>query len=165
MVSECLFCQIVSGAAPAHVIWEDSEHLAFLSIYPNTVGASVVIPRTHYPSYVAALPQEVAAGLHRAAAKVAHRLDQTFGDVARTAIVYEGYGIDHVHAKLFPLHGTAGNSGEQWRPIRSAITTFLDRYEGYVSTHDSHRADDAELRKLAEAIRASAGQPSSTSKS
>jgi hypothetical protein len=39
----CIFCNIVNGEAPCHKIWEDAKHLAFLSIFPNTQGFSVVI--------------------------------------------------------------------------------------------------------------------------
>jgi histidine triad (HIT) family protein len=149
----CVFCAIVAGTAPAHIVWEDDEHLAFLSIFPNTPGVTVVIPRQHHPSYVAALPADVAGRLHTAAIGVARLLDDALGDVARTAIIYEGYGVDHVHAKLYPLHGTAGNDGERWQPVHSKITTYFDRYQGYVSSHDSDRAPDDELAKLATTIR------------
>jgi histidine triad (HIT) family protein len=47
----CIFCQIVTGQAPCHTIWEDDGHLAFLSIFPNTPGFSVVLPKAHFPSY------------------------------------------------------------------------------------------------------------------
>ena len=45
----CIFCQIVEGKAPCHKVWEDEHHLAFLSIFPNTDGFTVVIPKKHYP--------------------------------------------------------------------------------------------------------------------
>lgn len=92
--------------------------------------------------------------LHQAARRVAHVLDAAFDDVARTGIMYEGYGIDHAYAKLFPMHGTAGNNGQSWRPIHSDIGTFFDSYRGYLSSHDAARADDAGLARLAEHIRA-----------
>lgn len=41
----CIFCQIVEGKAPCHKVWEDEHHLAFLSIFPNTDGFTVVIPK------------------------------------------------------------------------------------------------------------------------
>ena len=47
MVDDCVFCDIVSGDAPAHTVWENDEYLAFLSIFPNTEGATVVIPKDH----------------------------------------------------------------------------------------------------------------------
>lgn len=148
----CVFCEIVAGRAPAHVIYEDDEHLAFLSIFPNTEGASVVIPKDHHSSYIADIPAQVAHALHTTAIDVAQILDRAFDDTARTAFVYEGYGVDHVHAKLFPLHGTAAQ-GDQWQAMTSDISTYFDRYRGYVSSHDSDRADDDALAKLAAMIR------------
>ena len=55
MKNECIFCKIVKGEIPCHKIWEDEKHLAFLSIYPNTNGFSVVIPKKHFPSYAFSL--------------------------------------------------------------------------------------------------------------
>lgn len=149
----CVFCRIVSGQAPAHHIWEDAEHLAFLSIFPNTEGFSVVIPKAHRPSYVVEMEPSEYTALHLATREVARRLDAAFEDVARTGIMYEGYGVDHAHAKLFPMHGTAGNQGEDWREVASTIEGYFDRYQGYLSSHDHTRADDAWLAKVAELIR------------
>ena len=48
----CPFCEIAAGEAPCHKIWEDADHMAFLSIFPNTPGFSVVIPKRHVSSYL-----------------------------------------------------------------------------------------------------------------
>lgn len=48
---ECIFCGIVQNTSPAHILWEDEQHMAFLSIFPNTLGFGVVIPKQHYGSY------------------------------------------------------------------------------------------------------------------
>ena len=146
-MKDCLFCKIVRGESPAHKIWEDEEHLAFLSIYPNTPGFSVVIPKVHHPSYAFDLPNEVLSKLTIAAKHVARLLDRNLDGVARTGLIYEGYGVDHVHAKLFPMHGTGNDSSFQ--PIHSSVDKFFTRYEGYISSHDWKRADDAELSALA----------------
>jgi hypothetical protein len=69
-------------------------------------------------------------------------------------MVFEGFGVDHVHAKLIPMHGTAGL--EHWQPIESKSTKFFERYEGYLSSHDAARADDEHLAALAAKIRQSA---------
>ncbi len=60
---DCIFCKIVAGEAPCHKIWEDEKHLAFLSIFPNTEGFSVVIPKAHYSSYAFAQDDQVLAEL------------------------------------------------------------------------------------------------------
>ena len=150
-VPNCIFCQIVHGQAPAHIIWEDDAHLAFLSIYPNTQGFSVVIPKAHHPSYAFNLPDKVLADLTLAARQVGLLLDRALVGVARTGFIFEGYGVDHVHAKLFPMHGTGNDSS--FRPISSSVDRFFDRYEGYISSHDGRRANDEDLSRLAEHIR------------
>lgn len=151
---DCIFCRIVSGDAPCHSIWEDESHLAFLSIFPNTEGFSVVITKTHQSSYVVELDTRAYTGLHLAAREVARRLDAAFPDVARTGIMYEGYGVDHAHAKLFPMHGTAGNRGDDWKAVRSSVNVYFDRYRGYLSSHDHTRAKDTDLAVLTRRIRA-----------
>ncbi len=154
-MTDCIFCKIVSGEAPAHKIWEDEKHLAFLSIFPNTKGVSVVIPKAHYPSYAFDLPDDALDELILATKSVAKRLDKALSDVGRTAMVFEGFGVDHVHAKLFPMHGTADMS--KWRPIESKVQKYFNQYEGYISSHDYDRADDAALAALAEKIRQALG--------
>lgn len=150
-MKDCIFCQIVRGEAPAHTVWEDADHIAFLSIYPNTPGATVVIPREHHPSYAFDLGDSVLTKLTVAAKQVALLLDRKLPGVARTGMIFEGYGVDHVHAKLFPMHGTGTDSS--FRPIRSNVDKFFTAYEGYLSSHDWRRADDQELARIAQLIR------------
>ena len=70
-MNECIFCKIVAGEIPSYKILEDEEFLAFLSIFPNTEGVTVVIPKKHYPSYVFDLPDEVLNKLMSFTKKVA----------------------------------------------------------------------------------------------
>jgi diadenosine tetraphosphate (Ap4A) HIT family hydrolase len=146
---DCIFCKIVSGDSPSHKVWEDAEYLAFLSIYPNTQGVTVVIPKKHYPSYVLDLPEDVYINLVLAAKKVAKLLDSKLEDVARTAIVAEGFGVDHAHLKLFPMHGTKSHA---WKPMHSDIDQYFEQYPGYISSHDSAQADNGELEELAKKL-------------
>jgi histidine triad (HIT) family protein len=147
---DCIFCKIVAGDVPSHQIWEDEHYLAFLTIFPNTEGATVVIPKTHYSSYAFDLPDEVLSNLLLATKKVAKLLDSKLEDVGRTAMVFEGFGVDHVHSKLYPMHGTKMND---WKPIESAINKYFEKYEGYISSHDYKREDDAKLAELAKKIK------------
>ena len=146
----CVFCKIVSGEAPSHKIWEDDKHLAFLSIFPNTKGFSVVIPKEHYSSYIFDQPQSVITNLMLAVGQVAKLLDAKLEDVGRTGVMFEGFGIDHLHAKLFPMHGT---KDPIWQQRKSNVDKYFEKYEGYISSHDYKRADDAELAVIAKSIR------------
>ncbi|MEK7508054.1 MAG: HIT family protein [Patescibacteria group bacterium] len=150
-MNDCIFCKIVKGEAPSHKIWEDDKPLAFLSIFPNTEGFSVVITKKHYPSYAFNTSDEILADLVLAAKKVAKRIDAKLPDVGRTGMIFEGFGVDHLHAKLFPMHGTADI--KKWKPARSNVDAYFEKYEGYISSHDGKRADDAKLAALAKKIR------------
>ncbi|WP_017903530.1 HIT family protein [Pseudomonas asplenii] len=43
----CIFCAIVAKLAPASIVHEDEQCLAFLSIQPITPGHVLVIPKAH----------------------------------------------------------------------------------------------------------------------
>lgn len=154
--SDCIFCQIVAGKSPCHKIWEDSEHLAFLSIFPNTDGFSVVIPKKHLTSYAFSQSDSELTKLILATKKVALLLDNYFEDVARTGMFFEGYGVDHLHSKLFPMHGTAQKSKSGWQRLENdKFNQFFEEYPGYLCSNDSERADDDILANLATDIRKS----------
>ena len=80
-IKNCVFCKIVKGELPSHKIWEDKKHLAFLSIFPNTEGFSVVIPKKHYSSYAFEQKDKVISDLILASKKVGKILDLTLKDV------------------------------------------------------------------------------------
>jgi diadenosine tetraphosphate (Ap4A) HIT family hydrolase len=71
----CIFCKIVAGEIPCYKIWEDEKHLAFLTRWPNTEGFTVVITKSHYPSYIFDLPENVMSKLLIACKKIAKNID------------------------------------------------------------------------------------------
>ncbi|MGE0793295.1 MAG: HIT family protein [Candidatus Woesearchaeota archaeon] len=149
-MEETIFHKIVKGEVPCHKVWEDENHLAFLSIYPNTEGVTVVIPKKFSPSYFADCSDEIITNLLIAAKKVAKILDLKLEDVGRTALVFEGFGVDYLHIKLFPMHGTIL---KEWKPIESNVNNYFDKYPGYIISNDSKRESDEVLSKLAKKLR------------
>lgn len=154
---DCIFCKIAEGKAPCHKIWEDEKHLAFLSINPNTDGFTIVITKEHYPSDALENDDDVLAGLILASKHAAKKLKTAFSDVGRVGLFFEGFGVDHLHSKLFPMHGT-GNMKE-WEAIESkrlgkdVQKKFFERYEGYLSSHTGEMADQKKLAEIAEKIK------------
>ena len=153
-VDDCLFCKFVSGEIPCHKVWESDTHLAFLTIFPNTEGFTVVAAKDHLDSDALAQNSKVLTELVLAAQQVSYKLKAAFPDVGRVGLFFEGFGMNHLHAKLFPMHGTKPMSG--WKRIASSDDIhkkFFTQYEGYMSSHDGQRGDDTKLAKLAEKIR------------
>lgn len=146
----CVFCEIVNGNIPSHKVREDAKHLAILGIFPNTKGMTVVFPKKHYESYVFNLDEKTLQELMVFAKDVARQIDIALPTVMRTGMVVEGFGVDHAHVKLFPLHG---KKTKNWKPIESPRDEYYKEYPGYISSHDSERADDRELAKLAKKLR------------
>jgi histidine triad (HIT) family protein len=150
--SDCVFCKIVKGEIPAYKIWEDKRHLAVLDIFPNTPGFTVVLTKRHLPSYAFENSDEVLKKLIIATKKVSKLLDRAFEDVGRTGMFFEGFGVDHLHSKLFPMHGSSNL--RKWEKIEAKDSgPFYKKYPGFLSSRSSSRADDKILAKIADKIR------------
>lgn len=146
----CIFCDIVHGKSPSYKVWEDSKHLAFLSIFPNTTAVTVLITKKHYSSNFVNLPAEVRGELMEASTTLSALLVKAFPKADRCALVFEGFGVNHIHAKLFPLHGT---KSPEWKAISSSKKDFFLNYNGSISTHDGHLMEDKTLEIWAKKIR------------
>ncbi|WP_026918832.1 HIT family protein [Gordonia shandongensis] len=69
-MSECIFCAIVAGTSPAHVVYADDDVVAFLDRSPVTRGHTLVVPRRH-SSRLADLDPEVGGRMFAAGARIA----------------------------------------------------------------------------------------------
>ncbi|HVL02017.1 MAG TPA: HIT family protein [Dongiaceae bacterium] len=46
-MSDCIFCSILAGAAPASVVYRDDRCMAFMDLFPMRPGHVLVIPHQH----------------------------------------------------------------------------------------------------------------------
>jgi len=152
--NKCIFCEIVAGRFETPgIFWEDEEFMAFLSIDPNTEGFSCVIPKEHHGSDVLKMPDDVLQRFIIASKKVAKVLENYFEDVGRVGVLMEGTGIDHAHIKLMPLHDTPELKRGEWKQFLSGKEFWFDTYEGWICSGGGPRADDEQLKVLAQAIK------------
>ncbi len=128
-MTDCLFCKICSGEISSYKIFEDENFLAFLDIFPNTKGQTLVIPKKHFDSDIFKMPAQNFSLLFECARKTAQILEKKLG-VKRVAMVAEGMGVNHVHIKLYPLHGLLENFSE----MLSEKRVFFDKYKGFITT-------------------------------
>jgi histidine triad (HIT) family protein len=97
----CIFCRIADGEAPAHIVWQDSEHVAFLDRSPVTEGHVLLIPRTHVTT-IYDLDPPAYARLFERVRVLAPPVAQA-ASAPRTALAIEGYGVAHAHVHLVPV--------------------------------------------------------------
>jgi len=140
---ETLFDKIIRDEIPNYKVWEDEEFLAFLTPFPNTPGLTVVIPKRNPGDYVFNLDDELYVRFLLATKHVADLLERSLG-VDRVALVFEGTGVAHVHAKLFPLHGSLAGQTDVW----SDHTEFTEEYHGYFSTAEGPAMDETRLKQI-----------------
>ena len=98
----CIFCKIARGEVDSFKVWENSDFLAFLDIFPNTEGMTVVIPKEHFGAQVFDMPKDVYNNFLESAKEVALLLQKSFNAV-RVFMVKEGAEVNHAHIKLCPV--------------------------------------------------------------
>lgn len=147
-MNRTIFDDIVDGTIPNWKIWEDDNYLAFLTPFPNTIGVTVVIPKINPGDYIFDLDPVTCHGLIDAVSEVAKLLEKAL-QVQRVAMVFEGTGVAHVHAKLYPLHGDLASATGVW----GAHQEFYPEYIGYVSTTEGPHMNETELTALQDKIR------------
>lgn len=59
-MDSCIFCRIAAGEAPAQVVYEDDDLLAFKDRNPAAPVHVLIIPRRHIPSLAEATPGDAA---------------------------------------------------------------------------------------------------------
>ncbi len=147
MKKNCLFCQIIQGKIPGFVIWENKEFIAMLDIFPNTLGQTLVLPKRHYDSDIFQMPVGVYQRFMLAIRQVAKLLNKELA-VNRTAMVMEGMGVNHAHAKLYPLYGV----GEKFKEMGVSEKIFFHRYHGYLTTKMGPQMSETKLKKVVRKI-------------
>ena len=148
-MSTTIFDKIVSGEMSSYKVWEDENFLAFLTPFPNTPGVTVVIPKQNPGDYIFSIDSALYGEFLSAVKTVANLLEKALG-VSRVALVFEGTGVAHVHAKLYPLHGDIANQ----TGVGSSETEFVEEYRGWLTTIEGPHMDDAALVEIQEKIKA-----------
>lgn len=96
-----IFTKIINREIPAYIVAEDDNYIAFLDIMPLAKGHVLVVPKIEV-DYIFDLEDEILAGLHVFAKKVAKAIDKTIR-CTRVGVAVIGLEVPHVHVHLIPL--------------------------------------------------------------
>ncbi len=124
-MESCLFCRIVAGAIPAHLVHEDEGAVAFLDAFPAARPHVLVVPRAHAATLLE-LDDDAAAALFRTVKHVQRRIADVFHplgfNVGWNHGPAAGQHVFHLHVHLLPRYadggrgiqvmGTGGDRGE-----------------------------------------------------
>jgi histidine triad (HIT) family protein len=105
-VSEnCIFCKIARNEAPASIVYEDTDVMAFVDIRPVSEGHTLIIPKKHYVD-IYDTPDQLLAALHVIVKKIAVAIKRVT-NADGISIVQQngkaaGQDIFHIHVHVIP---------------------------------------------------------------
>ena len=101
----CIFCRIIEGTAPGHVVYEDSLTVAFLDINPISDGHTLIVTRLH-EERLENLPPEHAEALFRTLCRLVGPIQRAMGMPATSIGINNGREVGqlvpHVHIHVIP---------------------------------------------------------------
>ena len=121
MTKPCIFCAIVRGEAPSHVVLDDEACLAFLDRTPLFKGHVLVVPRAHVLT-LAELPAVRVAPFFARVQAISQVLPEALGAegtfVAMNNVVSQS--VPHLHVHIVPRTKGDGLKGFFWPRTRYA---------------------------------------------
>lgn len=107
----CVFCRIVSGEIPGHLVHEGPGAVAFLDAFPAARPHVLVVPRAHAPTLLD-LEDEAIGELFRTVKLVQRKIDAAFRplgfNVGWNHGQAAGQAVSHLHVHVLPRYADGG---------------------------------------------------------
>lgn len=136
-MADTIFGKIIRGEIPCHKVYEDAQVLAFLDVFPLSLGHTLVIPKEPAAT-LDALSDESAAAVGRVLPRVARAVKAATGAAAFNVLQNNGaaahQAVFHVHFHVIPkfegqglgIHWPAGKlDATAGAELARAIATHL----------------------------------------
>ena len=118
MMTDCIFCSIVSGDIPSHTVYEDENTIAFLDIYPAAPVHVLVVPKVHNKN-IFDISEETISKSYVAAKHVAGIIKEKLGNGSVNIIQSNGKDagqeVFHFHIHVIPREQN-DNLVKFWEP-------------------------------------------------
>ena len=124
IMSDCIFCKIISKEIPNYTVYEDDHVLAFLDIHPHAKGHTVIIPKDHVDNF-SVLSEGEYVYILQAVKEVMNKLDQALQPTGYNVGWNEkpagGQVVPHLHVHVMPrydgdggksMHAIVNNAGD-----------------------------------------------------
>jgi len=131
VAQNCIFCKIIAGKAPAHVLYRDEQVLSFLDTSPVSPGHSLVIPINHHDNiFTLSDAESTAVALHaKRLAPVIKRVTDSDGlAIHQLNGRAAGQTVFHYHMHLIPCqHGASKSIHGRRLATQSALAELAER--------------------------------------
>ena len=123
----CVFCDIVAGTAPAHIVFEDEAVVAFLDSRPLFPGHTLVVPRAHHET-LPDLPETDVAPFFGAVRELARAVPEAMESPGSFVALNNkvSQSVPHLHAHVVPRRFKDGLKGFFWPRHRYEDAAHMD---------------------------------------
>lgn len=143
MSEATLFDRILDKTLPSHMVAEGEMWYAFLDIYPQREGHTLVVPKQS-TQHLSGLTDKMRKGLFDGVVAVQDRLSRYFETEDFTVCIHDGslagQEVPHVHVHVIPR--TAGDGGSTLQAMWPHISTEK------TPDHESFAALSFELQEV-----------------
>lgn len=103
----CIFCKIIEGGIPSHIIYEDDYFRVILDRFPSSLGHTLIVSKQHAEN-IFELDDETAQRLVPLAKKIASALKAAYNfdglNVLQNNGATAGQTVNHFHLHLIPRY-------------------------------------------------------------
>lgn len=126
-----IFSKIIAWDIPAYTLYEDAYVYAFLDIFPQQSGHTLIVPKIEIDHF-SDVPEPYYTAIFDAAKRIAPALQKATG-CQRVCASFVGYEIPHCHYHLIPTNTVeqanfsprSEASPESLKKMQQAIISFL----------------------------------------
>ena len=105
MNTDCPFCKIISGQAPASIVYEDSVLLAFMDLNPANSGHTLIIPKEHWEN-IYEIPEKILTKMAPIIKRVCAAVKKAIGCEGISILQLNGKAagqvVMHFHVHMIP---------------------------------------------------------------
>jgi histidine triad (HIT) family protein len=117
----CLFCAIVAGRRPGHLVLDEPDVVAFLDVRPLFPGHTLLVPRRHV-EVLADLPPDLVTPYFAAAQRLSAAMEDVLGAAGSFVAMNNrvSQSVPHLHTHVVPRNRKDGLRGFFWPRTRYA---------------------------------------------
>lgn len=117
-MADSLFTKIINGEIPSHKIYEDDRTFAFLDIFPDEQGHTLVVPKKQVDK-IYDLEDEDYIHLWLIAKKLARHYEDTLG--LRVTFKVIGVDVPHAHIHVIPYDPVNHQQHSEHQAAKTAV--------------------------------------------
>ena len=106
-MDDCIFCKIINKEIPTDIIYENDKVMAFLDIFPTSLGHTLIIPKKHFIN-VYDIEEDYLTEIIKVTRRLALAYKEIFGidnlQLVHNAGKHGQQGVFHFHFHLIPRH-------------------------------------------------------------